>query len=89
LAQEIAENPEYRTAVVLMLTSAGIRGDAARCRDLGIAAYLTKPIKQSDLYDAIILALGNARANAPGEKSIRTLITRHSVRENQRALTPS
>jgi two-component system, sensor histidine kinase and response regulator len=85
LAQEMAEDPEYRAAVVLMLTSAGIRGDAARCRDLGIAAYLTQPIKQSDFYEAILIALGNAS----GEKTNRTLVTRHSVRENQRALTPS
>ena len=85
LAQEIAADPEYRAAVVLMLTSAGIRGDAARCRDLGIAAYLTQPLKQSDLYEAILIAMGNT----PSENTPRSLITRHSVRENQQALTPS
>ena len=44
-----------------MLTSAGRPGDAARCRELGIAAYLTKPIKRSELRDAILLALGVRR----------------------------
>jgi two-component system, sensor histidine kinase and response regulator len=82
LAQQIGKNPDYSAAVVLMVASTGIRGDAARCRDLGIAAYLTKPIRESDLFDAILIALGNT----PGEKPARSLITRHSVRENQRSL---
>ena len=42
----------------MMLTSVQRRGDAARCRDLGIDVYLTKPIKQSSLLDAILTALG-------------------------------
>jgi two-component system sensor histidine kinase/response regulator len=79
LAQQIGKNPDYCAAIVLMLTSTGIRGDAARGRDLGIAAYLTQPIRESDLFDAILIALGNT----PGEKSSRSLITRHSVRENR------
>jgi two-component system sensor histidine kinase/response regulator len=32
-----------------MLTSAGQPGDGARCRELGIAAYLPKPVKRSEL----------------------------------------
>ena len=82
LAQQIGKNPDYSAAIVLMLTSTGIRGDAARCRDLGIAAHLTQPIRESDLFDAILMALGNT----PGEKFGRSLITRHSVRENPRPL---
>jgi CheY-like chemotaxis protein/HPt (histidine-containing phosphotransfer) domain-containing protein len=39
-----------------MLTSGGQPGDVARCRELGIAAYLMKPVKQSDLLDAIVTA---------------------------------
>jgi CheY-like chemotaxis protein len=42
----------------MMLSSAGQREDAARCRQLGVAAYLTKPIRQSTLLDAIMTALG-------------------------------
>ena len=44
----------------MMLSSAGQSEDAARCRTLGVAAYLTKPIKQSDLLDAIMTALDHA-----------------------------
>jgi CheY-like chemotaxis protein/HPt (histidine-containing phosphotransfer) domain-containing protein len=44
----------------MMLSSAGQPGDGARCRQLGIETYLTKPIKQSDLLDAILNALNLA-----------------------------
>jgi CheY-like chemotaxis protein len=37
------ERPELSTATIMMLTSAGHRGDAARCQELGVAAYLLKP----------------------------------------------
>jgi CheY-like chemotaxis protein len=56
-----------------MLTSAGKPGDAIRCRELGIAAYLTKPIKRSDLYTAMLAALGG--------QTQPMLVTRHSLRE--------
>jgi two-component system, sensor histidine kinase and response regulator len=36
--------------------------DSARCRELGISVYLTKPVRQSELLDAIMSALGNSRA---------------------------
>ena len=62
---------------VVMLTSAGQPGDAARCRELGIAAYLPKPIKRSELRDAILLALGGQ----PAERDRPALVTRHSLRE--------
>src|SRR5262249_38332025 len=44
-------------ATIMMLTSGGHPKDAARCRELGIVSYLTKPIKQSDLLNAIVTAL--------------------------------
>ncbi len=79
LAECIKRNPDWKAATVMMLSSAGQRGDAMRCRELGVAAYLTKPIRQSELLDAILTALGTrARNNAPD-----TLITRHSLRENR------
>ena len=63
----------------MMLTSGGQRGDAARCRELGMAAYLTKPISQSELLDSIMTALGS-RTLQSGKSP---LITRHSIRENR------
>ena len=66
----------------MMLTSAGQRGDAQRCRELGIAVYLIKPIRQSELLEAILAALGKAPAS--GERA--TVITRHTLRETRRKL---
>ena len=60
----------------MMLTANGWRGDAARCRELGIAAYLTKPISPAELWEALtrVLHLPSAAvASVP-------LVTRHSLR---------
>jgi signal transduction histidine kinase/DNA-binding response OmpR family regulator/HPt (histidine-containing phosphotransfer) domain-containing protein len=61
LAERIQKHPELGGATVMMLTSSGQREEAARCEQLGLAAYLVKPVKQRDLFDAIMLALGTPR----------------------------
>jgi signal transduction histidine kinase/DNA-binding response OmpR family regulator len=58
LIEHIRHRPELATATIMMLTSVGHRGDAARCQELGIAAYLLKPIRQSELREAIARVLG-------------------------------
>jgi CheY-like chemotaxis protein/signal transduction histidine kinase/HPt (histidine-containing phosphotransfer) domain-containing protein len=77
-----AEEPG-RPASVILLTSAGRRGDAARCRDLGISGYITKPVNQSDLLDALMSILGTGHAEAAPRQP---LVTRHSIREERRRL---
>ena len=57
VAERIAARPELAGATIMMLTSSGQYGDAARCRELGISAYLTKPIKQADLLNQICRVL--------------------------------
>ena len=57
LAKKIRENPALAGAVILMLSSYQHLADAARCHDLGVDVLLTKPIGQSELLDAILLAL--------------------------------
>ncbi len=79
LCERIRKDPAIAGATILMLTSAGQPGDAARCRDLGIAAYLTKPIKRSELRGAILLALGIQSADATRP----AVVTRHSLRETR------
>jgi PAS domain S-box-containing protein len=81
IAEHIKRDPDLAGAAVLILTSGGRPGDAARCRQLGIAAYLMKPVKQSELLEAILLALGN-----PAGPSRQSLVTRHSLRETRRRL---
>ena len=81
VADHIKRDPDLAGTVILMLTSGGRPGDAARCRQMGIAAYLLKPVKQSELLDAILLAIGT-----PSGASPQPLVTRHSVREARRRL---
>ncbi len=70
-------------ATIMMLTSSGQRGDAIRCRELGISAYLTKPVKQSSLLDAIMTVLGKTE---PDDAGGVPLVTRHMLRETLRSL---
>jgi PAS domain S-box-containing protein len=58
LAEQIQAREELAGAVVLMLSSADRAGDAARCRQLGLARYVVKPVKQSELLDAILQEMG-------------------------------
>ncbi|HEV2499089.1 MAG TPA: response regulator [Terriglobia bacterium] len=74
LAERVKQNPKLTRSTVMMLTSSGQRGDAARCRQTGLAGYLTKPVRQAELRQAVLRALGQApQKEAP-------LITRHSLR---------
>jgi PAS domain S-box-containing protein len=68
--------PRHAPAVV-MLTSAGVRGDAVRCRELGVSAYVTKPIRQSDLHKVLMVVLGDSTLHLGAPN----LVTRHSLRE--------
>ena len=67
LAERIRQTPDLVGSTLMMLSSANRREDAARCRELGVAAYLTKPIRQSTLLDGIMSALGSsATVEEPG-----------------------
>ena len=82
LAERIKKNPALAKTTIIMLTSAGVSGDVDRCRKLGISAYMTKPIKQSELLDAIMLVVGTP---TQGTKKI-PLITKDKIRKPQRHL---
>jgi PAS domain S-box-containing protein len=82
VAEEIRKDPGLAGAIVMMLTSAGQRGDGARCRELGIAAYLTKPISPPEFLEAILTVLGLS----PDSLDQHQVVTRHSLRENRRVL---
>jgi PAS domain S-box-containing protein len=72
--ERVRERPELSAATIVMLTSAGHRGDAARCQELGVAGYLLKPIRQTELREAIGRVLGVVE---PANGS--PLVTRFSV----------
>jgi CheY-like chemotaxis protein len=75
LAEKIQKDPELAGATIMMLTSAGHLGDAERCRKLGITGYLVKPVRQSELLDAICHLLGETK------KESAALVTRRSLKE--------
>ena len=81
LAERIKQNPRLAGATLMMVTSAGQRGEAARCRELGISAYLPKPIRKSELLSAILTVLGRRSSN-----SAPSLVTRYNSREKSQKL---
>ncbi len=62
LAERIKQAPELSDCKMLMLSSGGQHTDLARVRACGISRCLTKPVKQSDLLEAIVWVLGSANA---------------------------
>jgi CheY-like chemotaxis protein len=68
-----------------MLTSAGRRGDGARCREFGIQAYLTKPVKRAELLATIRTVFGLSETHDENPDG-SDLVTRHYLRENRTQL---
>jgi len=58
LVNEIRQDPTIGSTVIMMLTSGDRPGDIAQCEEMGVAAYLLKPVKQSELFDAVMMAMG-------------------------------
>ena len=62
LVQRIQREKPRVAATIMMLSSAGQPVSAARCRELGVAAYLVKPVRQPDLLTAILRAFDREKA---------------------------
>jgi PAS domain S-box-containing protein len=74
--RRIRENPEMEQLQIIVLTSMGVQGDAARFQELGCAGYLLKPVRQQELRDALLLAIGTQV-----KEKKKPLITRHTLAE--------
>jgi two-component system sensor histidine kinase/response regulator len=83
LVESIREDPALSNVRVVILTSGGERGDAARCQTLGVAAYLSKPFDRLELRDVLLHVL----ARGPATLGKRALVTRHTVREETQSLS--
>jgi two-component system sensor histidine kinase/response regulator len=83
LIERTRQRPELATTIITMLTSGGQREDAARCKDLGVAGYLLKPIRQWELQRAIAKVLG-----AKGRESAAPLVIRRSLEDAARTGSP-
>ena len=80
LAERIRDKGPAPVMPIVMLTSAGRVGNAARCRELGISAYLVKPVRQKELQETLCNVLNASSAEKP------PLVTRHTLRENANRL---
>jgi CheY-like chemotaxis protein len=78
LAEQIRSRPEIASASVIMMSSGAHRGDMARCQELGFSAYLTKPVRQSELRDAIARSL-DRRVKQTGSNAPEPLKDRRTV----------
>jgi signal transduction histidine kinase/DNA-binding response OmpR family regulator len=91
VAEHLRETPHMGHAMVIMLTSAGMRGEGARCRGLGIRAYLPKPARRADLLEAMKLILSVPVASGgggpdSGDADGLGLVTVHTLRERRTQL---
>jgi len=77
MVRQIRENEAFKNIRIIVMPSAGIRGDALRCNELCVAGYLTKPVIMEELYDTLTTVIGGNETHAPD------LVTRYSVRERQ------
>jgi two-component system, sensor histidine kinase and response regulator len=80
LGRAVKANPALKDTHLIMLTSRGMRGDAARARSMGFEGYLTKPIKQSPLFDAILTVFGKKLDNRQAQD--QSIVTIHSLAES-------
>jgi two-component system, sensor histidine kinase and response regulator len=85
LAEAIKADVGLASVPLVLLSSMGLRGQAARARQLDVAAYLTKPVRQAQLHDCLAHVLGlPAPAAAAPDGSALPLVTRHTLAEAHR-----
>lgn len=78
VARAIRERPALCDLRLALLTSVGHRGDAARAREVGIQAYLTKPLRRSQIFNCLLTVMHQA---APSTQEQPRLVTRHTLTE--------
>ena len=102
LARRVAVDPVLAGLPLVLLTSMGMRGDAVAARQAGLAAYLTKPIRPTQLFQCLTTVLARARVmhddtrgagDAPPEAgqqllALAPLVTRHSLEEHESRAQP-
>ncbi len=82
VGEAVKNDPEIASTVLMLLTSRGQRGDAIRVNKAGFSGYLIKPVRSSQLREALALALGvGTTVAASGQKP---LVTRHLLSEEKR-----
>ena len=80
LARSIKADEALAPTRLVLMTSLGERGDARQMEEMGFAAFLVKPARQSDLFDSLAAVLAGSAAARPA----RPIVTRHATRELRR-----
>jgi len=83
LGRNIRKDPLIKDTSLVMLSSLAQRGEASRLKEAGFDAYLTKPVKQSQLFDCLTTVLGIQNESVQ-QGSPWPLVTRHSISEEKR-----
>jgi len=82
LGRQIKQDPKIKETLLVMLTSLGLTDDAMQMREIGFAAYLSKPIKSLQLYECLSkVTETNTEAGRCGTEPI---VTRHSISEGRK-----
>ncbi|MBS1259574.1 MAG: Sensor histidine kinase RcsC [Candidatus Scalindua arabica] len=82
LCREIKADPQLKDLILVMLTSVGRRGDAEHFGKMGFAAYLTKPLKKSQLLDCLRLVTGES--SSVGKYTAGQIVTQYSISEDHK-----
>jgi PAS domain S-box-containing protein len=82
LGRKIKSDPRITETVLVMLTSAGKRGEVEQLQDIGFSAYLTKPVKRHQLHDCLSTVLGTPLTVV--KKPAKPIVTRHSLSEEKK-----
>ena len=82
VGKKIKQDPDLRNTILVLMTSMGQRGDAKRLEKIGFAAYLTKPIRQSKLYDCLATITGVQKKAAMEQPA--PIVTQHSLSEDRK-----
>ncbi len=83
LARAIKGGPNLSSIQLVLLTSLGIPGDGSMAQETGVAAYLTKPVHESYLYQTLCLVMGKANETENGPSHPSGIITQHTLKEVQ------
>ena len=81
LGRKIKQDSDLKNMILILMTSIGKRGDAQRLEKIGFVGYLTKPVKQSQLYDCLVTVSGLRNETAPEQPM--SIFTRHTAVEKQ------
>ncbi|MCP3875709.1 MAG: response regulator, partial [Desulfobacteraceae bacterium] len=81
LGRHIKTDPDTKDMIMIILSSRGIRGDAAKMKEIGFSGYLTKPVSRRDLLDCIIMSLSPEQDSDIKKKDI---VTRYKISDDKK-----